>query len=83
MPRSELNVAYVPVKAAPGASVTAERILDNYDYARARSLLRHLSGAKRDGPNLVSALKPLAGGGGSSTRSRISRACRPTWPRRG
>ena len=62
VPRSELNVAYVPVKAAPGASVTAEWILDNYDYARARSLLRHLPGAKRDGPYLVSALKPLAGG---------------------
>ena len=65
VPRSELNVAYVPVKAAPGASVTAEWILDNYDYARARSLLRHLPGAMRDGPYLVSALKPLAGGGGS------------------
>ena len=65
VPRSELNVAYVPVKATPGTSVTAEWILDNYDYARARSLLRHLPGAMRDGPYLVSALKPLAGGGGS------------------
>ena len=65
VPRSDLNVAYVPVKAAPGTSVTAEWILDNYDYARARSLLRHLPGANRDGPYLVSALKPLAGGGGS------------------
>jgi len=65
VPRSELNVAYVPVKAAPGTSVTAEWILDNYDYARARSLLRHLPGANRDGPYLVSVLKPLAGGAGS------------------
>jgi hypothetical protein len=65
VPRSDLNVAYVPVKAAPGTSVTAEWILDNYDYARARSLLRHLPGANRDGPYLVSVLKPLAGGGGS------------------
>ena len=40
VPRSELNVAYVPVKAAPRTAVTAEWILDNYDYARARSRLR-------------------------------------------
>ena len=65
VPRSELNVAYVPVKAAPRTGVTAEWVLDNYDYARARSLLRHLPGANRDGPYLVSVLKPLAGGGGS------------------
>jgi hypothetical protein len=65
VPRSELNVAYVPVKAASRTGVSAEWILDNYDYARARSLLRHLPGANRDGPYLVSVLKPLAGGAGS------------------
>ncbi len=62
VPRAELNVAYVPVKAPAAGAVGAEWILDNYDYARARSLLRHLPGANRDGPYLVSTLGPLAGG---------------------
>jgi len=64
LPRAELNVAYVPVRSAPGQSVSAEWILDNYDYARARSLLRYLPGANRDGPYLLSTLKPLGITGG-------------------
>ena len=63
VPRAELNVAYAPVRNAPGATVSATLILDDYDYARARSLLRHLPGSHRDGPYLVSALRPLGGGG--------------------
>jgi hypothetical protein len=62
VPRAALNVTYVPVKAAPPGSAGAQWILDNYDYARARSLLRHLPSAYRDGPYLVSALAPLSGG---------------------
>jgi hypothetical protein len=64
VPRAELNVAYVPVKAIPPGTVAASSILASYDYARARSLLRYLPGANRDGPYLVSALKPLSGDAG-------------------
>ena len=64
VPRAELNVAYVPVKAIPPGPVAASSILAGYDYARARSLLRYLPGANRDGPYLVSALKPLSGDAG-------------------
>jgi hypothetical protein len=66
VPRAELNVAYVPVRSAPGPSVSAEWILDNYDHARARSLLRYLPGSHRDGPYLVSALRSLGGGAPAS-----------------
>lgn len=59
VPRAELNVAYMPVTGAPGARPSAEWLLDHYDYARARSLLRHVPGAHRDGPYLVSTLRPL------------------------
>ena len=69
LPRRELNIAYVPVKSAPGPSVSAEWVLANYDYARARSLLRALPGPPRNGPYIVSALGPLAGGDGTSARS--------------
>jgi hypothetical protein len=62
VPRAQLNVAYVPVTAAPGARPSAQWILEHYDHPRARSLLRHLPGPHRDGPYLVSALAPLGGG---------------------
>lgn len=67
VPRAELNIAYVSVNRAPGSTVSAQWVLDNYDYARARSLLRHLPGPSRDGPYLVSALRPL--GSGTTTAS--------------
>lgn len=63
VPRAELNVAYMPVTSAPGARPSAEWLLDHYDYARARSLLRHVPGAHRDGPYLVSTLRPLGRSG--------------------
>ena len=63
VPRAELNIAYMPVTSAPGASTSTEWLLDHYDYARARSLLRHLPGAHRDGPYLVSTLRPLGSAG--------------------
>jgi hypothetical protein len=59
VPKAELNVAYVPVTSASGAGVSAEWILEHYDHARARSLLRFLSGVNRDGPYLISTLRPL------------------------
>ncbi len=66
VPRTGLNVAYVPVTSPRGPTVSAEWVLDNYDYARARALLRHVPGSHRDGPYLVSVLTPLGGAGSSS-----------------
>src|SRR5262249_37575174 len=70
VPRAELNIAYVPVTGAPRGTASAEWIVDNYDYARARSLLRLLGGAHRDGPYLLSTLKPL-GSAGPATPERF------------
>jgi len=61
IPRRELNVAYLPLHSAPAGTTSAEWLLANYDFARARSLLRLLPGNTREGPYIVSALKPLAG----------------------
>lgn len=60
VPRQELNIAYVPVTSPPPGAVSAEWILEKYDYARARTILRLLPGTHRDGPYVVSALRPLA-----------------------
>jgi hypothetical protein len=67
--RRALNVAYVPVRAAPPAALSADWILTNYDYARARSLLRHLPGPARDGPYIVSTLRPAGALGASAFAS--------------
>jgi hypothetical protein len=61
VPKAELNVAYAPVTDTPAGTASAEWILERYDFARARSLLRLLSGDHREGPYLVSTLKPLGG----------------------
>jgi hypothetical protein len=83
VPRAELNVAYVPARTAATGSAGAERILDNYDHARARSLLRHLPGANRDGPYLVSALTRSRAVRASASCSRTCRACPGISARRG
>ncbi|HET7433632.1 MAG TPA: hypothetical protein VFN10_02850 [Thermoanaerobaculia bacterium] len=61
--RAELNVIHFPVLRQPTRSATlpeaAEWIVDNYDYARAKKLLRKCSNAKGRGPFLVSSLVPL------------------------
>jgi hypothetical protein len=62
VPKGELNAAYVPITEAPPGAATPEWILDHYDYARARSVLRMLPGRTRDGPYIVSSLTALAGG---------------------
>ena len=59
VPRVELNIFYLPVRSAPPEPVTAQAVLDGYDYARARSVLRGLPGANRDGPYIVAGLKPM------------------------
>lgn len=62
---SELNITYLPVDAAPpnivDVKLLAKWVLDHYDYARARYLLRHFSGNNRNGPYLASILDPLGG----------------------
>jgi hypothetical protein len=59
VPRAELNVIHLPLTEAPGPAPSAEWLLAHYDYARARSLLRRLDSQRRDGPYLVSVLRPL------------------------
>jgi hypothetical protein len=59
--RRELNIAYLPVRMAPAQALSGAWALDNYDYARARVVLRNLPGSNRDGPYLVAALRPLLG----------------------
>lgn len=61
VPRVELNIFYLPVRTAPTEPVTAQGVLESYDYARARSVLRGLPGQNRDGPYIVAALRPASG----------------------
>jgi hypothetical protein len=63
VPHAELNVAYIPVRTALDRTGHPERVLAEYDYARARSLLRLFPGGNREGPYIVSSLKPLGGAG--------------------
>jgi len=63
--RRELNIFYLPVRSTPAPAVSAQWVLDNYDYARARSLLRALPGPNRDGPYILAAFKPLGDAAGA------------------
>ncbi|SRR6266849_2398861 len=64
--RSKLNVAYLPLQVAPTSKPSADWILEHYDYARARALLDLLPGNLREGPYIISVLKPLGSGGPSN-----------------
>jgi hypothetical protein len=55
----QLNVTYVPVTILPTSAPGARWLLDHYDIARARSLLRRLPGNLRSGPYFVSSSRPL------------------------
>ena len=59
-PAGKLNVTYVPVKVRASDAPTAEWLLSNYDFARARVLLDLLSSRYQTGPYLVSVLTPLS-----------------------
>lgn len=59
-----MNVTYIPLVRAPTTTVTTEWLLDQYDYASARTVLRVLKGAHRDGPYILSLLKPVSGAEG-------------------
>jgi hypothetical protein len=57
--REQLNVAYLPVRATPDRPPSAPWALENYDYARARAILRNVTRPNREGPYLLAALRPL------------------------
>ena len=62
---SELNITYLPINASLPENLDAKAlsqwVVEHYDYARARFLLKAISGGNRDGPYIVSALTPLSG----------------------
>ena len=55
----QLNATYLPLTIPPGRELSARWLLDHYDFARARVVLRQLPGNLRRGPYFVSALRPL------------------------
>jgi hypothetical protein len=58
LPR-QLNAMLVPVVTPGSGAASPQWVLDNYDYARARVLLRAVGRTGRDGPYLISSLQPL------------------------
>lgn len=69
IPHRTLNITYLPIKVPPDPSVldqladerygeAAAWMLKQYDYERARVLLRDLPGTHREGPYFVSVLRP-------------------------
>lgn len=67
VPRRELNIFYLPVRVEQAKPLSGQGVLDNYDYARARSLLRALPGSNRDGPYILAAFRPLGGAAGATS----------------
>ncbi len=65
---NKLNITYLLVKIPVPAHPTAEWLLENYDFGRARVLLDLLPGEHREGPYIVSALNPLSGADAPSKR---------------
>jgi hypothetical protein len=63
--RKELNIAYLPVRTLPGQPPSTAGVLESYDYARARSLLRYVPGANREGPYILSLLRPVGDSAGA------------------
>jgi hypothetical protein len=62
MPKSRLNVAYIPIISKAPKTVDENWVLDNYDYDRATVLLTYLpeNYKRHQGPYLVSHTAPLA-----------------------
>jgi len=56
----QLNANYLPTMTLPGEGVrlTPEWLLTNYDYARARAILKTVAGSHFRGPYILSTLKP-------------------------
>ena len=62
IPKHRLNIMYVPVKKSPGEErPTAEWILSNYDFERARVILSALASEYRQGPYIMSFDRPFFG----------------------
>jgi hypothetical protein len=57
--KNQLNAMLLPSRVPSHVSVSLDRLLENYDYARARVLLRALGRQGRDGPYFVSTMQPL------------------------
>lgn len=60
IPLKELNITYLPIDLPPPSNASAEWILEHYNYARAKALLRTLPGSLREGPYIISTLNPLS-----------------------
>jgi hypothetical protein len=65
-PAEAVNVTYLPIRIGregtdEGNLRNAEWLVDNYNYARARRLLRSIAGEHSGGPYIVSSLVPLTG----------------------
>ena len=61
-PHGRLNIAYLPIEVPAKSEPSADWLIDKYDFARARLLLDALPGNLRDGPYIISVLKPLGSG---------------------
>jgi hypothetical protein len=61
--RPKLNITYLPIETVADTRPTPDWVVERYDYARARALLDLLPGTHREGPYLVSVLKPLDSAG--------------------
>ncbi len=57
---AQLNITLVPVQGAVPTKVSTDWLLEHYDYARARALLRAAARDGRDGPYIVSTLEPFS-----------------------
>lgn len=78
-PRRTLNITYLPLQAFPSREMekrmadehygeVAEWVLKQYDFERARVLLKGLPGDLREGPYIVSFLKPPKWNGSPQSR---------------
>lgn len=56
--KQQINATFIPVDSTPSAD-NVESILNRYDYARARVILRILPGSNTTGPYLVSSTLPV------------------------
>jgi hypothetical protein len=64
----KLNITYLPLKNRVPARPTSQWLLDNYDFGRARVLLDLIGGGYREGPYIVSSLRPLSGADALTTK---------------
>src|SRR5262245_28445292 len=59
--KEQLNAMLLPSRVPSHVRVSPDRLLENYDYARALVLLRAIGRQGRDGPYFVSTIQPLDG----------------------